>query len=403
MRSIRFAGHLGAALVGVIVGGLVVLGVEGMTRTPSTSPSRQPSSGPIDVVPDYRTAVPNVMLAWSPLGLPAELDDRLDGMRGVSAATMVHSGLVWMVEARDGDRAIIERHTEGWAVPLEVAIVDPDQYARFVPRSERARILALDRDTALLSRSAASLRRAEQGASLTLSEGRRVKVAGVVSDSTAQGYEMLLAGPPPTTWSRTDPAVLALIPNRAARARVEKKVRGILGSGHVVRIRAEGETPYLRYGDAVLPQLHVKQVFGEFAARPSGGGTIQVDPRWRSVSIASQRVPLVGRVACHVAVFDQLRAALREVIAAGLSFTVNKEQFGGCYSARYINHDPAGRLSHHSWGMAIDLNVAENSFGSRPDQDRRLVEIFERHGFTWGGRWLIPDGMHFEWVRGASS
>ena len=20
-------------------------------------------------------------------------------------------------------------------------------------------------------------------------------------------------------------------------------------------------------------------------------------------------------------------------------------------------------------------------------------------GFTWGGRWVVPDGMHFEWVR----
>jgi hypothetical protein len=101
--------------------------------------------------------------------------------------------------------------------------------------------------------------------------------------------------------------------------------------------------------------------------------------------------------------FDQLRAALKEIIAMGLSFTVNREQFGGCYSPRYINHDPNGRLSHHSWGIAVDLNVAENSFGSRPDQDRRLVEVFERHGFTWGGRWLIPDGMHFEWVRWPSS
>jgi hypothetical protein len=23
----------------------------------------------------------------------------------------------------------------------------------------------------------------------------------------------------------------------------------------------------------------------------------------------------------------------------------------------------------------------------------------ERWGFTWGGRWLVPDPAHFEWVR----
>jgi D-alanyl-D-alanine carboxypeptidase len=25
--------------------------------------------------------------------------------------------------------------------------------------------------------------------------------------------------------------------------------------------------------------------------------------------------------------------------------------------------------------------------------------VFERWGFTWGGRWLVPDGMHFEFLR----
>jgi hypothetical protein len=25
-----------------------------------------------------------------------------------------------------------------------------------------------------------------------------------------------------------------------------------------------------------------------------------------------------------------------------------------------------------------------------------LVAIFRRWGFTWGGRWMRPDGMHFE-------
>ena len=27
----------------------------------------------------------------------------------------------------------------------------------------------------------------------------------------------------------------------------------------------------------------------------------------------------------------------------------------------------------------------------------RLVEIMERHGFIWGGKWHHFDGMHFEY------
>ena len=30
--------------------------------------------------------------------------------------------------------------------------------------------------------------------------------------------------------------------------------------------------------------------------------------------------------------------------------------------------------------------------------DCRVVRIFRKHNFAWGGNFLIPDGMHFEWV-----
>jgi hypothetical protein len=45
------------------------------------------------------------------------------------------------------------------------------------------------------------------------------------------------------------------------------------------------------------------------------------------------------------------------------------------------------------------VNVGSNAFGKPPQLDPRVVEIVERWGFTWGGRWLVPDGMHFEFVR----
>jgi hypothetical protein len=55
-------------------------------------------------------------------------------------------------------------------------------------------------------------------------------------------------------------------------------------------------------------------------------------------------------------------------------------------------------LSRHSWGAAIDINPSTNAFGATPTMDEDIVEIFRRNGFAWGGTWLVPDGMHFEYV-----
>ena len=48
--------------------------------------------------------------------------------------------------------------------------------------------------------------------------------------------------------------------------------------------------------------------------------------------------------------------------------------------------------------MALDTNTATNPMGGRPTMDCRVVRIFRKHGFAWGGNFLTPDGMHFEWV-----
>jgi len=94
--------------------------------------------------------------------------------------------------------------------------------------------------------------------------------------------------------------------------------------------------------------------------------------------------------------FGPLRAALRQLARRGLAHLVRPGEYGGCYAPSLIPGDPGPALSHHAWGTAIDLNVAANPLGARPRQDPRLVAIMARHGLTWGGRWLTPDGMHFE-------
>jgi hypothetical protein len=44
------------------------------------------------------------------------------------------------------------------------------------------------------------------------------------------------------------------------------------------------------------------------------------------------------------------------------------------------------------------VNADTNRFGSPPAQDPRLVQLLGRWGFTWGGNWIVPDGMHFEYL-----
>ena len=70
----------------------------------------------------------------------------------------------------------------------------------------------------------------------------------------------------------------------------------------------------------------------------------------------------------------------------------------------------AKRLSAHSYGMTIDIGVSNSDYWlwknpgkKETDQivyanrfPRQIVEIFERHGFIWGGRWYHYDTMHFE-------
>jgi hypothetical protein len=79
----------------------------------------------------------------------------------------------------------------------------------------------------------------------------------------------------------------------------------------------------------------------------------------------------------------------------------------GTYNCRVI----AGtdRPSVHGSGAAIDINVKFSDYwrwaktdaaGHYPYKNRipwEIVEIFEKHGFIWGGKWYHYDTMHFEY------
>ena len=389
-------GHLVAIVVGALVGTLFASAAASMIEPrpetggiapPTMSRSLEPeqTSSPAASPRDAR-----LLLAWTSGGLPARAEATLERHPSVRRVTTVRTGIDWMPRPR-------EELPDG-AVPIEAALVRPREYAHFVPPAERGPLRDLGPGEALLAESASGLQETLARGALELID-RRLRVRGTIDDVAASGYETVMAGGIPESWSRVDRFMLIQLRSKAKRAVVEDRLRRLLGPGQALRIRARGETPFLRYGDAVLPQLVIKKTFGEFSARPLGDGTIVMDPEWKARNIRTASVPVLGRVTCHRALIPQLRAALKEIHQAGLAHTIDRSQYGGCFSPRFIGSEPMGRLSHHTWGIAIDINVADNAFATKSDQDTRLVEVMERHGFTWGGRWLVPDGMHFEWVR----
>lgn len=66
--------------------------------------------------------------------------------------------------------------------------------------------------------------------------------------------------------------------------------------------------------------------------------------------------------------------------------------------------NPDCKLSAHSFGIAVDINWEENCNGcDNYNIPIEIVEIFEKYGFRWGGRYkkifgATIDAMHFEYM-----
>ncbi len=71
--------------------------------------------------------------------------------------------------------------------------------------------------------------------------------------------------------------------------------------------------------------------------------------------------------------------------------------YGGAYNYRLMRG--GSRLSMHSWGCAIDLDPARNGLNDPTPNFANIPEVlkaFEKEGWTWGGEWSRPDGMHWQ-------
>jgi hypothetical protein len=105
-------------------------------------------------------------------------------------------------------------------------------------------------------------------------------------------------------------------------------------------------------------------------------------------------------------VAQRLAAVSAEVDALPLALKRYAYRPGGTYNCRTVAD--TGQPSMHAWGAAIDINTAQGDYwrgnrsgigdtGYRNRIPIEIVEIFERHGFIWGGKWSHYDTMHFEY------
>jgi len=143
--------------------------------------------------------------------------------------------------------------------------------------------------------------------------------------------------------------------------------------------------------------LEVCRTFGTLAYKDTLGGRIELLGDWARKNIAKVDLPIVGKKWIHKKIVHVFEAALQDVLDADLDYEI--VQFG-TWSPRHKNHNPRSGISLHTWGIACDINWATNPPGKRGDIDFKLVEIFKRHGFSWGGEWKRRDDMHFQYATG---
>ncbi len=367
--------------------------------TPSVSPSGSPGPEPPPPIAAY--------LAWVPGGLPPSFAGRAAKMAGIDQVTAVAEDTAWMVASYEADGSFVDRPDAPYMIPIDAAAIDPAGYAAMLPPEARATVADLQPGEGLLGETSAKLRELGPGGRMEFQDGFQVTIVGVLPDQQVGAAELVVDRATGAAIGIEQERYLLLLPaadrHPSAGGLRERLVR-LLPPDLLYRtaqVRAPGQARYLRMGDAVLPPSIIKARFGEWSGYPDPAdpGAIQIDPRWVDKKIVTTTVPVLGEVTCHRKLIPQLRGAMDELEQDGLASTIHA--FAGCFAARNVLSSPSASISHHSWGIAIDVNADTNPFARPPSQDAQLVALMERWGFTWGGGWIVPDGMHFEYLRPA--
>lgn len=408
-RSLRLVAVL---LVGVVLGAVVTLVVQDRGAAddavaPRASVPERPvgaeptDAGPTD--PEPGPPAQQLLLAWQVEPLPSGMAPSVASLDGVEQTTTVRRATVGFVGSEVGG-APGPGPAIGTVVPVDLVAVDPASYPAFVPAELATSFADLGPRDVILGRTSAQLRGVDVGARIRLEPIDIVvrptvtfEVTAVVDDAAIGGAE-LAVGTDAGRELGLEVDRYLLVAHHGDRTSIEDHIRDLVAGP--VRFRGPGETPYLRDGDAVLPQSIVKGTYGEFSVDEVD--VFAQDPSWLTANLVEVDLPVLGRVRCHRAVIDDLRAAMDQIEREQLAYLIDPTPSSlACFYPDVIER--TGALSRGYWGIAVVLNSGKNPTGSTSVQDPRIIAILQDHGFTWGGDFLVPEPAYFEHLGSATS
>jgi len=101
-------------------------------------------------------------------------------------------------------------------------------------------------------------------------------------------------------------------------------------------------------------------------------------------------------------VADHLREVSDEIDRLEPAIKAAAFPIAGVLSCRSVAD--TGRMSMHGYAAAIDLNLKYSDYWLWAGKNKKIpyknrmpleiIDIFERHGFIWGGKWYHYDTMH---------
>lgn len=354
---------------------------EGTEAHPDQQAAPAPAAAP---VADSVEVVRPVLKASFPDGVTDQILHQARAIPGVQAAAGVLLSSM-KVEAPEGDTEI------------SVAGVKPDEFRPLAPElTAQARFVweGLAQSQSFIANEEYQIFGGKpiQSLAAKLPDGRQsLRIGGVATNGSPSLAGMLMSLDQAERLKLGKPTLLVVGTVKDAKvADITKALEAALpGSKFESMLPPSGRT--------FFTGTSAQKAIGSFSFTVNPDGSINQDKKWVSEHLQTARMPIIGTVRCHKLMIPQLEAALADLQAQGLAHLIKPEQAGRCFQPRFVERDPVNHaLSKHAWGLAIDLNVYDNPEGSTPKMDSRVVAVFEKWGFRWGGRWTKPDGMHFE-------